>query len=136
MYRTTFINEVLSLYSTATQSHSCWVVTLAKTPNAKFCVANTNILVSKNAKICVTPMRTPNVSQWNIGGVGFCGVGARIGHIHIMFVSILFQWVPNTNVFSVKYWLQAGMASKLATRIDTGTNTSWDCQEQTKEFSL
>ena len=36
-------------------------------------------------------MQTPNASQWNIGGVGSCGVGACIGHVHFMlFVSILF----------------------------------------------
>ena len=55
------------------------------------------MLVSKNAKICVTPNAnakicvTPNASQWNIGCVGSPGVGARIGHVHFMsFVSISF----------------------------------------------
>ena len=37
------------------QNHSRWVLALAKTANIKFCVGNTNMLVSKNAKICVTP---------------------------------------------------------------------------------
>ena len=46
----------------------------------KFCVGYTNMLVSKNAKICVTPnakhnicvipTQNPNASQWNIGCVG------------------------------------------------------------------
>ena len=59
------------------------------------------MLVSKDAKVCVTPMRTlkfalpstrnPNASQWNISCVGSPGVGARVGHVHFMlFVSISF----------------------------------------------
>ena len=43
------------------------------------------MLGSKNAKICVTP----DGSQWNIGGVGSSGIGAR--HVHFMlFVLISF----------------------------------------------
>ena len=79
----------------------CDTKTLAKTPKAKFHIGDTNMLVSKNAKICVTPTRTlkfalpptqnPNPSQWNIGCVGSPGVGACIGHVHFMlFVSISF----------------------------------------------
>ena len=52
------------------------------------------MLVSKNAKICVTPNAkpkiyvTPNASQWNIGCVGSPGVGVHVGHVHFMlFVS-------------------------------------------------
>ena len=49
------------------------------------------MLVSKNTKMCVTPMRNPNDSQWNIGRVGFPGVWACVGHVHfILFVSISF----------------------------------------------
>ena len=34
---------------------------------------------------------TPNTSQWNIGGVGSSGVGARVGLVNfMMFVSISF----------------------------------------------
>ena len=54
------------------------------------------MMVSKNTKTCVTPNAnpkicvTPNANQWNIGGIGFSGVGARVGHVHFMlFVSIL-----------------------------------------------
>ena len=60
---------------------------------AKFHVGKTNILVSKNAKICVTPNATPNTSQWNIGGVGFSGVGACVGHyISSCLCQTHFQW--------------------------------------------
>ena len=52
---------VLSLYSTATQNYSRWVLALAKTPNAKFRIENTNMLVSKNAKIGVTQRKTPTL---------------------------------------------------------------------------
>ena len=66
-----------------------------QTPNAKFSVGNTNMLVSKNAKICINPkanfkicvtpnvnlkfgyprrkflnLRYPNASPWNIGWLG------------------------------------------------------------------
>ena len=60
------------------------------------------MLVSKNAKICVTlngtrkfvlsPTRNPNSSQWNIGCVGSPGVGAYVGHVHFMLIlSISFE---------------------------------------------
>ena len=49
-----------SLYSTATQNYSCWILALAKTPIRRFCVTYTNILVSK--KLC-GPNATPNASQ-------------------------------------------------------------------------
>ena len=64
----------LSLYSTATQNFSCWWV----------CVGYTNMLVSKNGKICVIPNANananicitpalppakPNTSRWNVGCV-------------------------------------------------------------------
>ena len=43
------------------------------------------MLVSKNAKICVTP----NANRWNISGVGIPTQGAGIGHVDFMlFVSI------------------------------------------------
>ena len=52
------------------------------------CVGYTNMLVSKNAKICVTPnvnakiCVTPNASQRNIACVGSPGVG----HVHFMLI--------------------------------------------------
>ena len=62
--------------------------------NAKICITpnvNTKICVTPNvnAKICVAPMRNPKASQWNIGYVGSPGVGACIGHVQL-FVSISF----------------------------------------------
>ena len=49
--------------------------------NVKICIGNTNMLVSKDAKICLTPnakhkiafpqTQTPNANQWNIGIYGF-----------------------------------------------------------------
>ena len=55
------------------------------------------MLVSKNAKICTTTNTnakicvTPNAGQWNIGCVLSPGIGAGVGHVHlILFVSILF----------------------------------------------
>ena len=64
----------LSLYSTATPSH--WAIPQTR----EFCVGYTNMLVSKNAKICIppdakpqiciTPNAKPNATQWNIGCIG------------------------------------------------------------------
>ena len=70
------LREVLSLYSTATQKYWRWGYALGQPPNVKICVGSTNMLVSKNAKVCVTPNAkpkicvTPNANQWNIGYVG------------------------------------------------------------------
>ena len=59
-------------------------------PMPEFCVGDTNMLVSENAKLCVTsnakpkicisPNAKPNISQGNIGGVGSSG----IGHVYFM----------------------------------------------------
>ena len=53
------------------------------------------MLVSKNAKICVTPnakhkialppTQTPNASQWNIVCAGSPGVGSHVGNVHFIF---------------------------------------------------
>ena len=55
------------------------------------------MLVSKNAKICVTPKAnanifiTPHASRWNIGGVESPKRGAGVGHVDFMlYVSISF----------------------------------------------
>ena len=67
-------------------------------PTPQFCVTYTNMLVSKNAKICITPnvtakirvTQTPtlNTSRWNIGGVGSPTQNSGIGHVDFMlFVS-------------------------------------------------
>ena len=53
------------------------------------------MLVSKNAKICVTPNAnvkfcvTPNANKWNIGRVGSPTQNSRVGHVDFMlFVSL------------------------------------------------
>ena len=65
-------------------------------PTPQFRVGDTNMLVSKNAKICVTPnakskicvtlnanlQRKPVV--YTIDCVGSPGVGAPVGHVHFM----------------------------------------------------
>ena len=38
-----------------------WGIALGQSPNAKNCVGNTNMLVSKNAKICVTSNAKPKI---------------------------------------------------------------------------
>ena len=59
------------------------------------------MLVSKNVenlKFAFPPMRNPNASQWNIGGVGSSGVGACVGHVHFrLFVSISFAFGSQAN---------------------------------------
>ena len=89
----------LSLYSTATQNYWRWDFALGQPPNSKIRVGNTNMLVCKNAKICVTPTRnikfglpptqTPNASQWNIVWVGSPGIGSHVGHVHFMFFVLI-----------------------------------------------
>ena len=66
----------LSLYSTATQNVWVWALHLSRPPMPRFRVGNSNMLVSKNAKICVIPdanqkfalasTQNPKASQWNI----------------------------------------------------------------------
>ena len=62
------------------------------------------MLVSKNAKICVTPngkheicvtpTQNPNANEWNIGCVGSPMQHFRVGHVHFMlFVLISFALV-------------------------------------------
>ena len=70
-------------------------------PMPQFCFGYTNMLVSKNTKICVTPTRNlkfafpptrnPNACQWNIGCTGSQTQISHFGHVHFMFfVSIAF----------------------------------------------
>ena len=68
--------------------------------NAKICFRYTNMLVSKNAKICLTSNAkhkifvSPNASQWNIGCIGFPTQNLRVGHVHfMMFVLISLAFV-------------------------------------------
>ena len=67
---------VLSLYSTATQNFPVGAFCWSRPQTREFYVGDTNMLVSKNTKICITPnakykiyitpMQNPNASQWNI----------------------------------------------------------------------
>ena len=55
-------------------------------------VGDTNMLVSKNAKIyvflnakpkiCVAPVQNPNASQWNMGCVGLQTQHFHVGNVH------------------------------------------------------
>ena len=64
------------------------------------------MLVSKNAKICVTLKDNPNANMWNIGCVGSPMQNSRVGRVHFIFcVSIsfalgpVFQWNMSLTVF-------------------------------------
>ena len=80
----------------------------------KICVGDTNMLVSNNAKICltpnakhktcVTPNAKPNVSQRNIGCLGSPMQNFRAGHVHFSFFCVDFFRVGSC--FSVKYGLK------------------------------
>ena len=49
------------------------------------------MLVSKNAKICVTPnAKTPN--RWNKGRVGSPTQNYRVGHVDFMLIVLILQW--------------------------------------------
>ena len=41
-------------------------------------------------KFALPPTRNPNASQWNIDCVGSPGIGAQVGHVYMLFVSISF----------------------------------------------
>ena len=82
----------LSLYSTVTQNTWRRGLLWAMSQTPEFCVGDTNMLVScsqrkslnlhyprrQNLNFAFHPKRNPNASQWNIGCVGSCGVGAGI----------------------------------------------------------
>ena len=59
----------------------CWL----SPPTPLFCVGDTNMLVSENAKICVFP----DASQWNIGCVGSLALGLCVGHVHFIFFVLI-----------------------------------------------
>ena len=91
---------ILSIYSTAMQNSRVGAPRWSRPPMREFRVGDTNMLVSNNAKICVTPNAnakicmsltpTPNASRWNIGGVGTPTQGAGVGHVHFMFFCVDF----------------------------------------------
>ena len=45
--------------------------------------------LTQNLKFALAPTRTPDTSQWNIGGVGSSGVS----HVYFMFISCIFHVV-------------------------------------------
>ena len=70
------------------------------------------MLVSINAKICLTPQRetcafpptqTRNANQWNVGCVGSPTQNLGVGHVHLIFVYVYFIRVGSR--FSVEYGL-------------------------------
>ena len=111
-------------------------------------VVDTNMLVSKNAKLCVTPnakpkrhnfalwiltcwypkmlnytlplTRNPNASLWNIGRVGSPMQNFRVGHVHLIFLGVDFICVGSR--FSVEYGLKRSFLSPL-----------WSCQLKQSE---
>ena len=70
-----------------------------------------------NLKFALPPTPTPDASQWNIGGVWPSGVGAGVGHVHLIFLvlisfalrSVFLRWrrklYPAQKLFSVEYGL-------------------------------
>ena len=101
-----WVGDILSLYSTATQNHLCWVLALAWTPTPQFWVTYTNMLGSKNAKFALPKTRDPNVSQWNIGCVGSPTQFFCVGHVYFMlFIPGFFlRWIPNANSVLSGIW--------------------------------
>ena len=65
-------------------------------PTPLFCVGDTNMLVSENAKICVSPDAKHKI------GVSSDAKPLCVGHVYFIFyVLISFQWVADANaVFS------------------------------------
>ena len=96
----------LSLYSTVMQNSHIGASRWSRTPTREFCVGDTNMLVSKNAKICKFKTPTPIGNRWNIGRVGSPTQNSRVGHVHLIFlVSIsfalgpVFQWNMSFTLF-------------------------------------
>ena len=99
----TGIQEIglLSLYSTATQKDLRWVLALAKTPNGKFRFGNTNMLVSKNAKICVTLNAKPQSESVEYG---LCWVPyAKFSRWSCTFNLLCVDFIRVGSLFSVEY---------------------------------
>ena len=86
----------LSLYSTATQNY--WPRGLAL-GNAKinqhvgifwcYLTLKFALPLTPNLKFALPPTRTPDASQWNIGGVRSSGVG----HVYFIYISCIFHVV-------------------------------------------
>ena len=84
----------VSLYSTATQTIHVGSSRWLRPPTPQFGIGDTSMLVSKNAKICITPTPTPNASRLNIGGVGSPTKKSIVGHVDFMlFVHHFLPWL-------------------------------------------
>ena len=68
---------------------------LGEPPNVKICVGNTNMLVSKNAKICLTPKRN----------IKFAFPPKQIPNANPQRESVKYRlnWVPNANFLRWSY---------------------------------
>ena len=76
--------------------------------NAKICVTPTQILrfalpPTRILRFALTPTRNPKANQWNIGCVGFQTQNFHIGHVHLIFLGVDFIRVGSR--FSVEYGL-------------------------------
>ena len=84
---------------------TCWYLKTLKfafppTPNLKFAFSPT-----PNLEFALPPMRTPNVSQWNIGCIG--SQMQNFGDVHFFFflVDFICVWWPTQTQFPVEYGL-------------------------------
>ena len=55
-----------------------------------------------NLKLAFHPTRNPNASQWNIGCIGFSGVGACVGHVHFRLFHL--RLIANANAVFSGIW--------------------------------
>ena len=100
---------------------SCWGRALVLTPR-EFRIGDANMLVFETLadppQITAHPMQiaapnanprtpnaSPNVSQWNIGCVGFPFIGAGVGHVQFFCVDFICVGWPTRIQFPVEYGL-------------------------------
>ena len=58
-----------------------------------------------NLKFALPLTPNPDASQWNIGGVGPSGVGAGVGHVHLIFLCRFhLRLVVKANLVSSGIW--------------------------------
>ena len=105
----------MPLLKPATQNYWRWGFALGHPSNAKICVCDTNMLVYKNAKICVTPNAnakicvTPNAKpQRESVEYRLCWVpNAKFSRwpcrFHVVYPFFL-CWVPNANAVLSGIW--------------------------------
>ena len=99
----------LSLYSTATQNHSHWVLALAWIPNATQNIPTCwYILALPNTKICVTPDANPR--RQSVEYRWHWVPNAKFSHwactFHIVYVNFICVGHPTQTCFSVEYGLK------------------------------